>query len=151
MSSTAAAPGRAARIIHGRVRSVSRRRLRRYVFTNARVRVAAGSGALSREMPSTGGLFSFTTRGSRSRRTTGTTTRAIANRSGNRTKAMASTTGLKEGELIMAARVSRVLAPLTRRLCAMGVAQLVQTPAGAPASEPQRMLAVAEAKRLGRL
>ena len=64
---------------------------------------------------------------------------------------MARTTGLKEGELIMAARVSRVLAPLTSRLCAMGVAQLVQTPAGAPASEPQRMFAVVEAKRLGRL
>src|SRR5450631_1725618 len=33
----------------------------------------------------------------------------------------------------------------------MGVAQLVQTPAGAPASDPQRMFAEVEAKRLGRL
>ena len=80
---------------------------------------------------------------------TGTTTRAIARRMGKRTKAMARTTGLKEGELIMAARVSRVLAPLTSRLCAMGVAQLVQTPAGAPASDPQRMFAVGGGEAFG--
>jgi len=62
---------------------------------------------------------------------------------------MVSTMGLKLGELIMAATVSRVLAPDTNRLCATGVAQFVHTPSGDPATTPQNTLPAVEAKRLG--
>jgi hypothetical protein len=62
---------------------------------------------------------------------------------------MVRTTRLKLGELIMAATVSRVLAPDTKRLCATGVAQLVQTPSGDPATTRQSTLAAVEGNRFG--
>ncbi len=70
--------------------------------------------------------------------------RAAATRHGSNAIAIAITTGLKEGELIIAARVMRVLTPLTSRPWAMGVAQFVHTPAGAPISAPHATFAAAD-------
>jgi hypothetical protein len=74
--------------------------------------------------------------------------RAAAMRHGSNAIAIAITTGLKEGELIMAASVMRVLTPLTSRPWAMGVAQFVHTPGGAPSSAPHATFAAADWKPL---
>src|SRR4051794_28996983 len=100
-------------------------------------------------MPRIFSAFSGTSRGRDANRTAGTIRRMAANGSGKRTNAMATTTGLKLGELIIAATVRRVLAPATIKLCATGVAQLVHTPSGAPATAPQSTLPAAEENLFG--
>ena len=81
--------------------------------------------------------------------TRGTTNRIAASGTGNNTNTIATITGLKLGELIIAAKVSRVLAPPTSKLWATGVAQLVQTPNGAPTTAPHTTFPAADENRFG--
>ncbi len=93
--------------------------------------------------------FSRTSSGKAASNTAGTTNRIDASGSGNSTNTIATITGLKLGELIIAARVNRVLAPPTSKLWATGVAQFVHTPSGAPTTAPQSTFPAADENRFG--
>src|SRR5262249_18202919 len=69
---------------------------------------------------------------------------------GKSTKAIAITTGLNDGELIIAATASRVLVPPLNKPCPTGVAQFAHTPSGAPTTAPQNTFAAAYRNRFRR-